>query len=88
MPSPQRIFRNASLAEIEAARVAAMDRLTNGAFMSLSGGGHSSSKQYMDPAQILDEVSYELSVRNGTVGPTRTTQDFSRLRVNNTTVTE
>ena len=88
MPSPMRIFRNATNAEIEAARVAAMDRLTNGAFTALSGNGHSSSRQFMDPATILDEISYELSVRNGTVGPTRTTQDFSRLRVNNTTVNE
>ena len=87
MPSPQRIFRNATEAEITAARTAAMDRLTNGAFTSLSGGGHSSSRQFTDPSVILFEADYELSVRNGTVGPTHTTQDFSRLLVNNTTVT-
>jgi len=86
MPSPMRIFKNATLAEITAARTAAMERLTNGAFTSLSGGGHSSSKQYTDPTVILFEANYELSVRNGTVGPTRTTQDFARLLVNNTTV--
>ena len=86
MPSPMRIFKNATSAEITAARAAAMDRLTNGAFTSLSGGGHSSSRQFTDPSVILFEADYELSVRNGTVGPTHTTQDFARLLVNNTTV--
>lgn len=63
-----------------------MDRLTNGAFTSLSGGGQSSSKQYTDPTVILFEADYELSVRGGTVAPTHTTQDFASLLVNNTTV--
>ena len=81
-----RIFRNATTAEITAARAAAIERITNGAFTSLSGGGKSSSKQYTDPTVILFEADYETSVRAGTVGPTRTTQDFSGLLVNNTTV--
>ena len=86
MPSPSRIFRNATTAELTALRAAAIDRITNGAFTSLSGGGQSSSKQYTDPTVILFEADYELSVRGGTVPPTRTTQDFSGLIVNNTTV--
>jgi hypothetical protein len=87
MPSPKRIFRNATLAEVQAAHAAALDRVTNGAFTSLSGGGTSSTKQYANDQEILFEASYELDVRNSTVKPTHTTQDFSELREHNTTVT-
>ena len=86
MPSPQRIFRNVSTPEIEAIIAAAVDRQKNGAFTSLSGGGHSSSKQFADDSNVLLEANYELSVRRGKVGPSRTSADFSGLLVNNSTV--
>ena len=88
MPSPKRIFRSATTAEVEAAYAAALERLTNGAFTSLSGEGHSSSKQFADPAMIMMEAEYELAVRNETLPPSRTTQDFAAPRVHNTTVQE
>lgn len=86
MPSPSRIYRNLTTPQIEALIAAAVDRQTNGAFTNLSGGGHSSSKAFANDETLLFEANYELSVRNGTLGPTHTTSDFSRLLVNNTTV--
>lgn len=86
MPSPQRIYRYVSTPQIEAIIAAATERQLNGAFTNLSGGGHSSSKQYGDDATILFEATYELQVRRGELGPTHTTTDFSTLLENNTTV--
>ncbi len=86
MPSPQRIFRYLSTPQIEAIVQACAERQLNGAFTSLSGGGHSSSKQFADDANTLMEANYELSVRNNTVPPTRTTTDFSELLEHNTIV--
>jgi hypothetical protein len=88
MPSPKRIFRTATTAEIEAAYAAALERLTNGAFTSLSGEGHSSSKQFAAPEIIMMEAEYELAIRNETLPPSRTNQDFSKVRVHNSTVSE
>jgi hypothetical protein len=85
MPSPQRIFKRATTEEITAARTAAMDRLTNGSFTSLSGGGKSSSRQFSDPSLIIFEADYELSVRSGTVGPSRTSSTFTGILENNIT---
>lgn len=87
MPSPSRIFKGLTLEELNALKTAALLRITNGDFTALAGNGHSSSKQYaMSPQDILDEVNAELEVLTGNPRVTRTTQDFSRLRVNNTTV--
>jgi len=89
MPSPTRIFKGLSLEELNALKATALARITSGDFTSLSGGGHSSSKAFaMSPQDILDEVQTELGVLSGKPRVTHTTQDFSRLRVNNTTVTE
>ena len=88
MPSPQRIFKGLTLEQLNELKTTALSRITNGDFTALSGNGHSSSKQYaMSPQEILDEVNTEIDVLSGNPRVTRTTQDFSRLRVNNTTVT-
>ena len=86
MPSPRRIFRNATLAEVQAAHAAALDRVTNGQFTNLSGEGTSSSKAYAKAEDILFEASYELDCRAGTGLPTRTTQDFRGKLENNISV--
>lgn len=86
MPSPRRIYKYLSTPDIEALIAAAVARQKNGAFTSLSGGGHSSTRQYDDDKEILDEANYELDVRNGRVGPTRTSATFAGLLENNTTV--
>ena len=86
MGSPRRIYRYLSTPQIEAIIAAAVERQTNGAFTSLSGGGHSSSKQFASDEDSLFEANYELQVRRGELGPTKTTTDFSTLLVNNTTV--
>jgi len=85
MPSPRRIFRNATLQEVQAAHAAALDRVTNGQFTNLSGEGTSSSKAYAKAEDILFEASYELDVRAETAAPTRTTQDFRGKLENNVT---
>jgi len=87
MPSPTRIFKGLTLEELNTLKATALSRIANGDFTALAGNGHSSSKQYaMRPQDILDEVNAELEVLTGNPRVTRTTQDFSRLRVNNTTV--
>jgi hypothetical protein len=86
MPSPRRLYKYLSTPQIEALIAAAITRQTSGAFTSLSGGGHSSTKQYGDDKEILDEANYELDVRNGRVRPTRTSSDFSGLLENKITV--
>ena len=86
MGSPRRIFRYATLTEVRAAHAAALDRLTNGAFTNLSGEGKSSSRQFTDSQDILDEAAFELAFREGKTGPSQTTADFTGKRENNTNV--
>jgi hypothetical protein len=86
MPSPRRIYRYLSTPDIEALIAAAKERQLKGAFTSLSGGGHSSTRQFADDAMILEEATHELNVRNGTVAPSRTSSTFAGLLENNTTV--
>ena len=86
MGSPLRIFKNATLAEVQAAHAAALDRVTNGAFTNLSGEGTSSSKQYTDAKAILAEASYELDCRSGNPRITRTAADFRGTLENNINV--
>lgn len=77
MGSPKRIFKNATTPEIEGAYDAALARLTNGEFTSLSGGGKSSTRKFVDPAFIMDEAQYELAIRNRTLGPSKVYQNFA-----------
>ena len=78
-----------TIEQLEELKATALTRIANGDFTALSGGGHSSSKQFaMSPQDILDEVQTEIGVLTGNPRVTHTTQDFSRLRVNNTTVSE
>ncbi len=86
MPSPRRIYKYLSTPDLEALIAAAKERQLKGAFVSLSGGGHSSTRQFADDSEILDEANYELDIRNGRVGPTRTSATFAGLLENNTTV--
>ena len=87
MPSPKRIFRSFSTEDIEAQRDAAALRLLSGSFTSTSGGGKSSTRAFEAASDVLFEANYELEVRNGTVAPSRTTQDFSQLQEHNVTNT-
>ena len=89
MPSPTRIFKGLTVEQLNELKTKALARIANGDFTSLSGGAKSSTRKFeMSPQDILDEVQTELGVLYGTPRVTHTTQDFSRLRVNNTTVTE
>jgi hypothetical protein len=89
MPSPTRIFKGLTVEQLNELKTKALARISSGDFTSLSGGAKSSSRKFeMTPQEILEEVKVELAVLNGTPRVTHTTQDFSRLRVNNTTVTE
>ena len=87
MPSPKRIFRSLSTADVEAQRDAALARVLSGSFTSTSGGGKSSTRQFEAASDIVFEATYELAVRNGTAAPSRTTQDFSELQEHNVTNT-
>lgn len=81
MPSPQRLFRGMTLAELQALRATAILRITNGDFTNLSGAGKSSTRKWeMSPQEILDEVNYEIEVITGTRPPSTVYQDFSGLR--------
>lgn len=77
--SPQRIFRSASDAQIQAIIDAGIGRAINGAFTNLSGAQKSSTREFMDLEKMLFEAEYEKALRAGTLPPTRLYQDFSGL---------
>jgi hypothetical protein len=80
MGSPRRIFKGLTVAELAVIKAAALERVTSGTFTQLGGAQKNSTIEYMKIEDILDEVNYELSVLNGTVGPSTVSQDFSGLR--------
>ena len=84
MPSPQRLFRNFTTAQLDALIASAADRAVNGTFTSLGGGSKSSSIENMSIEDILREVNYEKGIRAGTLGPSKTYQDFTGNRPPNT----
>ena len=80
MPSPRRLFRNFTTAQIQQLLTSGFDRALYGTFTSLSGGAKSSGLENMDLGELLMEANYELGIRGGTVGPTKTYQDFTGIR--------
>lgn len=77
--SPRRIYRNLSDAQLLQIRDAALDRIINGSFTNLSGAQKSSTREFVDPQDMLFEAEYEIGSRAGTLAPSRTYQDFSGL---------
>ena len=77
MPSPQRIYRYVTDEQLDAIIAAAIERTTNGAFTALSGQGHSSSKEYLDPSVMLFEANYEKQVRLRAVTPQKVYQNLT-----------
>jgi len=80
MPSPRRLFRNFTTAQIQQLLDSGFDRALYGTFTSLSGGSKSSGIQNMDLSELLMEANYELGIRGGTLGPSKTYQDFTGNR--------
>jgi hypothetical protein len=80
MPSPRRLFRNFTTSQIQQLLDSGFDRALYGTFTSLSGGAKSSGIQNMDLSELLMEANYELGIRGGTLGPTKTYQDFTGNR--------
>ena len=74
MPSPQRLFRNFTTDQINQLIASGFDRMLNGSFTSLSGGGKSSSNQQFDLETLLREANAELDERNGTPRAARVEQ--------------
>lgn len=65
MPSPRRLFRNATQAQLDALLASALERALSGEFTSLSGAAKSSSKAWMDLQDQIFEINAELDRRNG-----------------------
>ena len=77
MPSPQRIYRYVTDEQLDAIIAAAIERTTNGSFTSLSGQGHSSTKEFYDPSTMLFEANYEKQVRTQSVLPQKVYQNLN-----------
>lgn len=75
--SPRRIYRNLTNAQLDAVIAAAIERTTNGAFTALSGQGHSSSQEFVDPSDMLFEANYEKAIRANSLPPQKVYQDMS-----------
>lgn len=80
MPSPRRLFRNFTTEQIQQLLDRGFDEALYGRFTSLSGASQSSSIRDMDLGELLMEANYELGIRGGTLGPTKTYQDFTGNR--------
>jgi len=80
MPSPRRLFRNFTTAQIQQLLDRGFDEALYGRFTSLSGASQSSSIKDMDLGELLMEANYELGIRGGTIGPSKTYQDFTGNR--------
>lgn len=80
MPSPRRLFRNFTTAQIQQLLTSGFDRALYGAFTSISGGQKTSGIENMDLSELLMEANYELGIRGGTLGPSKTYQDFTGNR--------
>ena len=74
MPSPRRLFKSFTDLQLEQAKQAIIDRMTNGQFTSLGGENQSSSKQYANLESSLFELNAEIDYRAGTVRPQRVEQ--------------
>lgn len=65
--SPSGAFIGLTRDELETLKATALDRIANGAFTALSGGGKSSTQDYgLSPQAILLEVQYALNILNRT----------------------
>jgi len=80
MPSPRRLFRNFTTAQIQQLLDRGFEEALYGRFTSLSGASQSSSIKDMDLGELLMEANYELGIRGGTLGPSKTYQDFTGNR--------
>lgn len=80
MPSPRRLFRNFTTAQIQQLLDRGFEEALYGRFTSLSGASQSSSIKDMDLGELLMEANYELGIRGGTIGPSKTYQDFTGNR--------
>lgn len=80
MPSPRRLFRNFTTAQIQQLLDRGFDEALYGRFTSLSGASQTSSIRDMDLGELLMEANYELGIRGGTIGPSKTYQDFTGNR--------
>lgn len=80
MPSPRRLFRNFTTAQIQQLLDRGFDEALYGRFTSLSGASQSSSIKDMDLGELLMEANYEIGIRGGTLGPSKTYQDFTGNR--------
>lgn len=77
MPSPRRLFRNFSTAQIRQLIDRGFDEALYGKFTSLSGAGKSSSIKDMDLETLLFEANYELDIRNETQAPDKIYMDLT-----------
>lgn len=74
MPSPQGLYIPFTQAQRDALRAKVLDRMTNGARTSLSGGVKSGSKSYVDDNLTLFELNYADDRANGVARPQKVVQ--------------
>lgn len=79
MAAPQRIFKYATTAQLNALLQAAITRATSGEFTSLSGAQKSSSKAWLDLQQQLVELNNELDIRGNVKRPQQVVQDLTGI---------
>jgi len=77
MPSPRRIFRHATTAQLQEIIASGIDSAIYGQFTSMSGGGKSHTSKFMDLEDMLFEANFELGCRYGTNPPQKVYQDLT-----------
>lgn len=70
--SPSGILIGLSSDDLATLKAAALQRIANGDFVSMTGGGKSHATKYeLSPQAILLEVAYATNIANGTLRPNR-----------------